>query len=304
MNAITPIHGPEWHATRLRHVGGSEVSALFGVQPAYALSHYALHMVKAGMVPPPEVSGPRPRWGLRLEEAIAEAVHEERGWSVTKGGYVSDPVTRGMGCTLDYIASDVEGRDGPGALELKNTDWLQHKREWVEDEPPLHILLQHQHQMACTGFAWGAVACLVGGNDLRIYEYDARPGLIADIRRRVTEFWAAIDDGREPPVDGSDSAAYAIRARHPTMTDELVDFSENNELPGLCVVKLEMAERRRADKKVEDEVDNRIAAIIGPHARVRAAGFWINTATIKASSYTVSRKESRRTTIKAQEEIA
>lgn len=304
VNALTPIHGPEWHATRLRHVGGSEISALWGMQPAYALSHFALWQVKSGRVPAPEVNNPRTRWGLRLEEAIAEAVAEEKGWTVTKGGYVSDPTTPGLGCTLDYIASDAEGFDGPGALELKNSDWLQHKRSWVDGEPPLHILLQLQLQIACTGYKWGAVACLIGGNQLEVYPYVARPKLIAEIRRRVTAFWQSIEKGQEPDVDGSDSAAYAIRALHPEMTDELVDMSADAEIADICAGCLEAAEERLAAAKREAEFKNRLAAKIGPHARVKAPGYWINTSVIAPSTYTVSRKESRRTSIKQQEVAA
>lgn len=304
MNAVTPIHGPEWHATRLRHVGGSEISALWGMQPAYALSHYALWMVKSGRVPAPEVDNPRTRWGLRLEEAIAEAVAEEKGWSVTKGGYISDPTTPGLGCTLDYIATDAEGFDGPGALELKNSDWLQHKRSWVDGEPPLHILLQLQTQIACTGYKWGAVACLIGGNQLEVYPYQARPKLIAEIRRRVTAFWRSIEEGAEPDVDGSESAAYAIRSLYPEVTDELVDLSEDTELPEICAGCLSTAEERKAIEKREAEFKNRLAAKISGHARVRAAGYWINTAVIGASEYTVKRKESRRVTVKLQGEAA
>ena len=303
MNQILqiPIHGPEWHAHRLRHIGGSEVAALFGVQAGYALSHYALWLVKAGRIPAPEVDSPRPRWGLRLEEAIATAVAEEKGWTVTKGGYVSDPVTPGMGCTLDYVIDGAEGFDGPGALELKNTDWLQHKREWVDDEPPAHVLLQHQHQLACTGYKWGAVGCLVGGNDLRVYPYFARPKLIADIRRRVSGFWKSVDENREPAVDGSDSAAAAIWALYPTMDEEPVDMTTDNELPLICGDLLVAAEHRKSAEKAEAELKNRLAAKIGSHGRVWTNGYWINTATVKASTYTVNRKESRRTTVKPQE---
>lgn len=306
MNAISFVHGsPEWHALRAQNVGASEVAALFDMQPAYALSRYALWQVKSGRVAPPHVDNPRTRWGLRLEEAIAEAVAEDRGWSVTKGQYVTDDTTPGLGCTLDYVAIG-EGLDGPGALELKNSDWLQHKRTWTDGEPPPHILLQLQAQLACTGWSWGAVACLVGGYDLRIYPYPARPKLIADIRRRVAAFWASIAEGREPPVDGSDGASAVLRAMYPELTDEELDLTGDNELPGICARLLHATERRREAAAEEDEAKNRLAAKLGDCRRAKAQGFRVSVAVTPEKpprapapeEMIPGRKESRRITVK------
>ena len=90
----------------------------------------------------------------------------------------------------------------------------------VDAEPPLHILLQHQHQMAATGYTWGVLAGFVGGNDLHLYRYKARPKLIADIRRRGggSSLGVQFDEGREPPVDpdqdgAAGRAASALRRR-------------------------------------------------------------------------------------------
>ncbi len=64
----SPFANPaEWHAQRARNVGASEIAALFGVQPDYALSHYALWHVKAGKAPPPV-------GGLNTRDALAAFV--------------------------------------------------------------------------------------------------------------------------------------------------------------------------------------------------------------------------------------
>src|SRR6185312_595228 len=122
-DGATPIihDSPEWHALRARHVGGSEIAALFDLpadqRPNYMLTRFALWHVKAGNAPPPKVDAVRTSWGLRLEEVIAEAAREREGWTVTRGGYVSDPTTPGLGCTEDFVATDDPTEDGPGALE-------------------------------------------------------------------------------------------------------------------------------------------------------------------------------------------
>jgi hypothetical protein len=213
---------------------------------------------------------------LRLEEAIAEAVTEEYEWLVHKGGYATDDTTPGLGCTLDYIARKTP--DGPpGCLELKNVDWMVHRRSWTNNEPPIHILLQLQAQLACTGFEWGAVSGLIGGNDLRVYEYAARPKLIADIRSRTRKFWQSITDDKPPPPDGSDSETAIFRALYATTTDEeVVDLEHDNELPELCAEMLDAADTKKTAEKAYTKARNRILAKVGPYLRARAQGFWIN----------------------------
>lgn len=306
---LPPLRDDAWHAARARVIGGSEIAALFGVQPDYALSHYALWHVKAGRIEPPEVSGARPAWGLRLERTIAEAAAEQEGWTVEPRGHVAHPRGIGLGCTLDYIITAGEpGRDTIGVLELKNADWLQHRRAWTDGEPPLHILLQLQTQLACTGATWGAIACLVGGNDLRIYRYEARPKLIADIERRTIAFWQSIADNKPPPVDGSDSAAAALRALYPVMTDEEADLSADNELPDLCARLTHATAARSKAEKEEAALKAGIFAKIGAHKRASTEGFRIKVAvTPENPGVTITpamvgqvinkRKESRRLTV-------
>ena len=61
---------PEWDAIRLENVGGSEVAALFGVQPDFAMSAMTLHLVKARRIEPPEVDdspGSRIWYGRKMK---------------------------------------------------------------------------------------------------------------------------------------------------------------------------------------------------------------------------------------------
>ena len=295
----------EWHAARARYVGGSEVAALFGIQPDYAPSLYALWHIKAGNAPPPEVANPRVTWGLRLEEAIAHAVAEERGWTIERGGHVVDPEGSGCAVTLDFTAHD-PARPDPGCLEIKNADWLAHRRSWVDGEPPEHILLQLQQQLLCTGRTWGVVACLVGGNDLRVYPYEARPKLQALIRAKVRAFWQSIAAGREPPPDGSDAASAVLRALYAKTVDEEADLTADNALPDICARLLDAAERRRAAEKAEALAKNELAAKLGPHTRAIAQGFRISVAvTVEKPPRPAApdeiipgRKEARRLTVK------
>jgi predicted phage-related endonuclease len=263
---------------RRSRIGASEVAALFGAQPAYAMSHYTLWQVKAGKIPEPDVTGDRPESGLKFEQAAAEWLAEKEGWEIRKCGYVLHSTIEGFGCSPDYEIMAVPS----GLLEVKWTDWLIHKKQWG-GEPPLHIALQLQAQLACTGKSWGVVGCVIGGNERAVYRYERRPKIIAEIERRVVEFWQSIREGREPPVDGSASTAAAIKELYPECLDEEpIDLRLDNELPELCESFQEAKALREQYAKAESEARNRILAKVGPYRTAYVNGFTVKRSVTKA----------------------
>lgn len=274
-----PSERAEWLAMRQRYVGASEVAALFAAEPPYALGVYALWMVKAGRMEPPAVNHERAAWGLRLEEAIAAAAAAREGWSILPGFYAT---IGGLGATLDRVIEaptevDREALDGaavgPGVLELKNVDWLVQRRQW-KGEPPLHILLQLQAQLLATGYAWGAVAALVGGNDLLIYRYAARPKLHAEMLRRVAGFWASVSAGTPPKPDGSDATYRALVGTHEDQDEEApADLAGDNEAPELAERYAAVSGQITALSKERDELRNRLIEKLAGH-RYGFAGEW------------------------------
>lgn len=277
-----------WHAIRASHVGASEVAALFDAQPDYAPGRFALWHVKAGLTEPAPVDNPRVRWGLRLEDVIAQAASEQEGWTVQPGQYASHPC--GIGATLDRIIAEPgpqereAGLTGPGVLELKNADWLYHRRAWG-NEPPLFILLQLQAQLLATGYGWGAVAVLVGGNDLRIYRYRARPKLHAEMERRALDFWASVRAGRKPNADGSESAFRTLRALTPELLsdEEPADLREDDEAAVLAAEVLRLSAARKAIEKQEAEAKARLLDKLGKHRWAMVKGFRVSQAVTPAT---------------------
>jgi predicted phage-related endonuclease len=289
MDGMTPYvtGSAEWHAIRQVHVGSSEVACLFGVQAPYQLSEYALFHVKRGATPP-KVEGERIDWGVRLEEIIAQAAAERQGWKIQKGGYVEDMHCRGLGASLDHVILEPNDEDralgcvGPGALEVKNVDWLIHRASWVDDEPPIHIAMQLQSQLACTGFQWGAVGALVGGNQIAIYRFFARPALIAEIRRRTDAFWERVRRNDPPPVDGSDGASDVLRELYPEVIDDAVCMDGNNEWPeAVAEMIAASAEKKEATRRFET-ARNRVAALIEHHKRAYGAGYVVTVSVTPA----------------------
>jgi len=263
-----PASKADWHALRRRHIGASEVAALFNMQAPFQPGIYALWMDRAGRVPLPPVEIERAQWGLLLEEAIATGAAEREGWQVLPGQYASHE--SGVGATLDRIIAEPGpndvGCEGPGALELKNVDVLQtlRGRAW-NGEPPIHVQLQLQAQLLATGFSWGAIAWLVGGNELRILRHRARPAIQAEIVRRARAFWQSIRDDQPPQPDGSDATYQALLALLPDADegDEPADLRGDNAAEAAAADYLRGAAMEKEGKALKDAARNVLLSKIG-----------------------------------------
>lgn len=267
-----PTDRAEWLALRRRHVGASEVAALFGLQADYQPGIFALWQTKAGHLPEEDVRGERLRWGLLLEDAIAQACREMRGWDVQPGLYATHEC--GLGATLDRIVMSAEGLEGAGPLEMKNIDIAVFQRAWKEaGEPPLHIQLQLQAQLLATGAQWGAVAALVGGNRLETYIEHPRPAIQAEIVKRVAEFWRRVRENDPPAPDGSDSAFRALVALTPELAREPADLRDDEEAARLAQEAVQAAEARKEAEKAEKAAKNLLLAKIGAHRWAMIDGF-------------------------------
>jgi len=307
---------PEWHAIRLKYIGGSEVAGLFGVQPEFGQSHFTLHQVKSGRIPAPPVDdapGSRIWFGRRLEPTIAILAAELHGWQIEKGGYCIADDMPGMACSLDYVivraGAEEErlGFTGPGVLQIKNSNWLAHKRGWTGNEPPLWILLQLQHEIACAAYTWGAVACLVGNDELPAYRYAARPRVADAIRQKITAFWTDVQAGRAPNTDGTESTAEALRAMFPSLPDEVpVDMRGQADIEEICVGFLTAQADLAASKRNFQNAKNALEARLEGHTLAECDGFGVSVAVsrerrarvAKAGETIPGRRAGRRITVK------
>lgn len=264
----------EWRALRAQHVGASEIGALFGDSPH--VTHFELWHRKAGNLPEPDLSSnDRVFWGQTLEPAVAAGVAAKTGWHIQKvRRYITHPAVEGMGASLDYEV--VAHERGPGVLEIKTVDGLQY-RNWPDGEPPLHYLLQLQHQLAVTGRAWGAIAALIGGNRLEIFEVERRPRTIAAIEAAVADFWRRVRAGETPKPDFSqdgDALAALFRDAAP---GTVVDLSSSNRLADLLSRRETAAREKKSAEDALDAINAEVLSLIGD-AEVALCGDWKVTA--------------------------
>jgi predicted phage-related endonuclease len=298
-----PEHTPAWHAMRAGKIGGSDIAGLFGAQPDWGAGEYELYHVKSGNVPPKKFVSGRAQWGTQFEPTIAHAAAKARGWKIVKGRYAVDDTTAGMGASLDYEVmdpgADVDGVSlgpilfdgdeigrvmrpilgplmGPGMMQVKQVDYGHYKREWIGGEPPAYVLLQVQHELACSGYTWAVIAALLGNNDLRLYFYEPRPKVIENIRTRVTRFWQRVKDKDPPPIDGSEGAERVVKELFPVLADnenDPLDLTGDNELPTICADLISASANRLSFEKEEKRLKNRIREKMGIHTFAFTTGF-------------------------------
>lgn len=295
--AAIKIQSPEhWHELRAKCVGGSEVAALFG-ESSY-LTHFELWVAKTGKVVTEFSDNDRIFWGNVLEDAIGKGTALKTGWQVEKcHDYHVNDNCKGMGCTPDFMIADKNGRKG--ILQTKNMDRLYFMQ--LEDgQPPMAYLLQLQHELACTGLQWGVLAILVGGNDLKLFEYEAHPAVIGKLERAVTDFWYSVELLAEPKAFADDYEM--VRLLYNRADDEIIDLTGDNYLPELCAIALEAAERRKEAEKQEKDAKSQIMQKIQNCGRALTSGFNIKKTIVNKAEYTVKPQSYPQLTIKRDKE--
>lgn len=286
MSAIRVKDEQHWHELRSKHIGGSEVSALFGQHRQ--ITRFELWHRKAGNIPEPDFSGnERLAWGLFLEPAVAKGIAEQTGWKLRKvHRYYSHDTVPGSGASLDYEIQGAEG--GPGALEIKTVDRLEFLK-WDDGEPPLSYQLQAQQQLSVTGWKWGAFGVLIGGNELRLFPFERHDGSIARIEAEIGAFWKSIEIGQEPQPDYALDATTIAQLYAEAEGGTTEDMTRHNRLSELIEDYERAAARKLASEKYADMVRAEIFDVIKHRETVICGDKKISAKTVPAAEIAYER---------------
>jgi putative phage-type endonuclease len=199
MAKITVRDEAHWHELRAKNIGGSDVSALFGLSSFS--TRWQLWMEKAGKLPAEDLDGNKAvQAGKFLEAGIAQWAAAIWNWNINKvEEYHTANDVPGMGATLDYaLASGVP-------VEIKWNSGFGDGWKYEGDtiiEAPENYILQVQHQLACydsgAEYAWLVVLLR---NEPRRMKVPRHNGIISTIKQEVADFWQSINDGVEPDPD-------------------------------------------------------------------------------------------------------
>ena len=241
-------------------IGASEISSVCGLNP-YA-SPWDVYLRKTGQAPEAEYSEPM-EWGHRLEPAIRQKYVDDTKETVyVPSDSLFHPDAAWARATPDGIVLHAASNTG-----LIHTTWkhlLQCKNVgyWVEkawrDAPPEYVQLQEQWEMYVTGLARADIACLIAGNDFRVYTVHRDDRMIDDLVSIGSAFWRRVERKEPPPIDDSEACkGHFERLLRKAKPVEVVANDEVDEM--FATWRQLNSEAKRIEKRVE-EIRNHVRA--------------------------------------------
>lgn len=213
----------DWLALRKQTIGGSEVSAIVGLNPY--VSPYSLWAERTGRTAPFE-GNLMTRIGTALEDTVARLFEETSGIRVQRTNFIwynSD--FPHMHASPDRLA--VSGRIG---LEIKTTS-AYNGGKFRGEEFPAQYYAQAVQYMAVLEYTEWYIAVLIGNHAMKIYqlvrdESIPRPewvdgrllvedGELTALRDAVGVFWNCMETDTPPCPDGSDATSEALEEVYP-----------------------------------------------------------------------------------------
>lgn len=251
----------EWLAARMSMIGASESPAILGEGYAEETA-WTIWAKKTGLVQSSQDDAEHLEWGHAMQPVVLGMFEKRTGITVTDLGDFTILRHREydwLGCTLDGLAEHTP--DGRAVVEAKNIGQYNAK-EWAEEETPLKVQIQIQHQIAVAEADVGyAVAC-VGGRKLEWRKVYRNDRFIKVMIKQLDEFWQCVLS-KSPPanIDGSAATAKIIAKLHPNDSGEEISLSDD------AVHWWRRVERCRAlssaAEKLKGEAENKLKAALG-----------------------------------------
>lgn len=259
----------DWHAVRATGLGGSDMTAVCGLD---------------------KYTSPLEIWYRKTGRDVHR--HEDAVLSeAALMGHLLEPVVRRRFTDLTGLPV----LDGPGTLRaidpewaLANLDGIVLERgeygvfeaktrssyaldEWL-DEPPTGPYLQTQSYLMVTGWSFGYIACLVGGQRTIVHRVERDEELIAGLRAIGDEFWESVLSGSVPRADGSAATADFLARLHPTSSDTEVIADDANEVEALLQSYAKAKAAKAAAEAEQSAAENRLRQIAGDAGTVLVRG--------------------------------
>ncbi|MEV8372971.1 lambda-exonuclease family protein [Kribbella sp. NPDC056861] len=266
-------HSPEWHEQRARGLGGSDASAILGLNPYK--SAFTIWQEKTGKVPADTASPSEAAyWGTQLEPVLADELAKRLETDLTSDLQLRPAVGSLQSIARPWQLANVDrlvyacqsGTDRsaePVAVAEIKTVGLRNAADWAEpDGIGKHALIQGVHYMAVTGVPVVYFGCLVGGQEFRWRALDRDSHLEEYLLEREEEFWRLVQSDTPPPIDGSDSTRDTLGRVYPKATpDKSVDLGIG--AASLLAQRNKLADDIRSAEEIRQAIDSAIKDILG-----------------------------------------
>lgn len=192
-----------WLGCRRRGIGGSDASAVMGLNPY--CSAIELYADKLGLMPEKE-DNEAMRTGRDLEDYVAQRFCEATGKKVRRNNFMWRHGEH------EFLIADID-REVVGenaGLECKTTS-VWNKSDFAKGEIPLNYYVQCVHYMMVMGYERMYLAVLVLNKGFHYFVIERNENEISALMTAEASFWRDfVTKGIEPPPNGSESAQKAI----------------------------------------------------------------------------------------------
>lgn len=178
-------------ADRINGIGGSDIPVIAGLLEQYGKTREQLVQIKAGLLEAEPIPEELAHWGNALEPLVMKRLKSVQGWSIKRSDTLCHPLYPHFRCNPDGIIRKSAGRKGPGMLEIKNSRFLG------KNGPADYHQAQLIWNIGIAGLRWGALAILVGGCELKIFEYEHDEQTYQSLLTLATDFWQEVQQLKE-----------------------------------------------------------------------------------------------------------
>lgn len=237
VGVLSEMTHEEWLAARMLGIGGSDISAIVGVNPWN--SAIDVYLDKTGKKPPIE-ENEKMKWGKILEDPVAKEFANREGVGINKiNAMLQHPDHPHFLANLDRLivknghplmgASESQNnlmQKGNGILEVKTTGWAQ---AWGGGEIPDMHYLQLQWYLLVTGLKWGQFGVLISGQDyLSTPVIAADPKVGENLTNIADRFWKEnVLGDKVPEVDQSPATLDAMKILYPNVDEETISLDDS-----------------------------------------------------------------------------
>lgn len=240
-------------------VSASQVAALYDKSPY--LTKFMLYQHFAKGLSIEAEPNERMEIGSLLEDDILELARRRLRLDITPNREYVRHAVLPLGCTTDANITDPSL--GAGVVEAKSVDWLTWKESWTEEFAPPHIELQVQAQMLVLGSAWGVIAALIGGNELRVYKRLPNPEVHESLAAESKSFMQDVHTGVEPDPLGQPKEWPFLKAMYPeTKVGKVVVVNEQS-ADDLCLEYKEGSENETLYGDMREQAKIKLLALAG-----------------------------------------
>jgi putative phage-type endonuclease len=194
------VRGPEWDATRLTGIGGSESAAAMGISPFK--TRFQLWKEKRREVVPEDIGSlDHVYFGTMLEGIVVAEYRKRTGKNVRRVSKIlRSRKFPWMLATLDF---DVLGASVRIIGEAKTVGMFAYfAKEWGDDGSaivPIEYYAQAQHNMVVARAEQCEIPVLIGGQQFKIYHVPRDEEFIGKMIFEERRFWESVASGEEPP---------------------------------------------------------------------------------------------------------